>query len=55
MKRMLLLSCVEYFYPKINQIFGDKFKDMNVLCIPTAAYAEDDQGVLVEDSFVQIL
>lgn len=42
MKKLLLLSCVEQFYPKINQVFGENLKNMNVLCIPTAAYAEDN-------------
>jgi dipeptidase E len=32
---------MEYFAPKLPLIFGDKLKDMNVLYIPTAAYAEE--------------
>jgi len=39
--KMLLTSTVEFFAPKLPQVFGDKLKNMNALYIPTAAYAED--------------
>ena len=38
--KLLLTSTVEFFTPKLSMVFGDEGKDMNVLCIPTAAYAE---------------
>ncbi len=42
--KMLLTSTVEHFAPKLPLVFGDKLKDMNVLYIPTAAYAESGHG-----------
>ena len=39
--KMLLTSTVEHFAPKLPLVFGDKLKDMNVLYVPTAAYAEE--------------
>ncbi len=39
--KLLLTSTVEHFAPKLPLVFGDKLKDMSVLCVPTAAYAED--------------
>ena len=39
--KLLLTSTVEFFAPKLPLVFGDKLQDMNVLCIPTAAYVEE--------------
>ena len=39
--KLLLTSTLEHFGSKLPLVFGDKLKDMNVLCIPTAAYAEE--------------
>lgn len=41
MKRLLLTSTLEGFGPKLPLIFGNDLSKLNVLCIPTAAYAED--------------
>lgn len=40
MKRLLLTSTLEHFGKKLPLVFGDTLKTMDVLCIPTAAYAE---------------
>jgi len=41
MQRLLLTSTLEHFGSKLPLVFGDKLAQMNVLCIPTAAYAEE--------------
>ena len=42
MKNLLLVSCLEYFAPKLPQVFDKPLSELNVLCIPTAAYGEDN-------------
>lgn len=42
--KLLLTSTVEFFGPKLPLVFGDDLKNMNVLYIPTAAYAEAGHG-----------
>lgn len=41
MKRMLLASTFEVFEPKLDGLFGDNLSNKKVVCIPTAAYAEE--------------
>lgn len=39
--KLLLTSTLEHFSHKLPLVFGEALKNMNVLCIPTAAYAEE--------------
>ena len=43
---MLLASNLEHFAPKLPEVFGARLKEMSVLCIPTAAYAQDNRDWL---------
>lgn len=39
--KLLLTSTVQFFAPKLSELLDDDLANKNVLCIPTAAYAEE--------------